>query len=1029
MADDPTTNNEAGFDPNDITQDGETAGKEWLESNVSARVDEWVGKKIGEFEIIQIIGTGGMGNVYEARQLHPHRSVALKIVKSAAANPATLHRFEMESEMLARLQHPGIAQVYDSGHQMQGDTLLPFFAMEYVPGSRSITDYAESEHLSRKGRLELLLLVCSAVQFGHGRGVIHRDLKPSNILITASGRPKVIDFGVALMAGADEVEKTITITGRFVGTLQWASPEQCGDDPHDVDVRTDVYSLGVIMYQLMVGELPYSLKGIPLYRAPLVVRETKPIPPRSVDETIPVEIEQILAKSLRKDRESRYDSVAELAMDLKRFLLDQPIHAKPPTTIRRLRLYAKRNQLKFKAGIVVALAILLGLTGLIWGLVESEKRSREFQELYTTARDATEIAEHRAYTSSIATVQSAIANNSWKMAREHLGATEREYRGWEWNYLNGIVDHSIGVWPVGDRPNALVTSPDGESVAVAFEGVRIGIIDESREVLRTLQMTNRVSSLAFTSGGSMLVIGMVGGEIALVDLEEDTLLTFDSDSTEVSSIEAGDKGTFLTGHSNGKVHLWGIDGGLVESYDSGSGTVLSMALDVGGGYLAIGKTNGDIQIWNQEERKLSTSKSLHRNAVYDLVFLENGNLISVGGDGILGVFGSALQSAADSIRVSNEALFSATLVDNKIATAGKDGVIRLWDVDTFELLDELRGHDDWIWSIGSVGDKRLASVSRDGKILWWSTAQPALSALRTTDKLPASDIAFVWNDILAVVSEFEPNVQIINVVNQESKTIQSSHEHELTSVKHIPKTSKLVTGDVGGDVRIWDVESGVAGDMFGKCNGQISTLAVSANGKFVASGTLHGEVSVWDVKKKSLVLQEVLSDSNVLSITFGNDGKTLFVSLSRDSVIALEIASGKELWGQKNRADVVAMEFVHSRNALLIAEVTNGLQLLDATTGSVLQEGIARGESLRDIALFPDEKRIATVLSDGTISIWDAKRLVVIASFPSSSSAGCISVSSDGYVLSFGGGDAKIQLMDGLSRSARLTNTNNAKSD
>jgi len=395
----------------------------------------------------------------------------------------------------------------------------------------------------------------------------------------------------------------------------------------------------------------------------------------------------------------------------------------------------------------------------------------------------------------------------------------------------------------------------------------------------------------------------------------------------------------------------------------------------------------------------------------------------------LGIFGSALRTSVESIRVSDEALFSVALVDNKIATAGKDGVIRLWGKNTLALLDELRGHDDWIWSIGSVGDKRLASVSRDGKIFWWSTAQPALAALRTADKLPASDIAFLWNDKLAVVSEFEPDVQIIHVVNRESSTMQSSHGHELTTVKHIPRTSRLVTGDVGGDVRFWDVDSGVSGEMFGKCNGQISSLAVSEDGKRVAAGTLRGEVSVWDVQKKSLLLQVVLSDSNVLSMSFGTDAKTIFVSLSRDAVVALEVATGTELWKQKIGADVVAMEFVHSKNALLAAEATNEIQLLDATSGLVLLKGEARGDSLRDIALFPDEKRIATVLSDGTISIWDAKTLVVIASFPSSSSADCISVSSDGYVLSVGGGDATIQLMDGLSRSARLTNTNNDKSD
>ena len=166
------------------------------------------------------------------------------------------------------------------------------------------------------------------VAYAHSQNFIHRDLKPSNILITNSGRPKVIDFGVALMAGSDDPDHSLTKQGRFVGTLQWSSPEQCGDDPHDVDVRTDVYSLGMVLYHLMTNTLPYDLKGVAVYKAPQVIQDTVPASLQSLDNTIPIEIEHIVQKALKKERTDRYESVAELSLDIRRFLNDQPIHAK-----------------------------------------------------------------------------------------------------------------------------------------------------------------------------------------------------------------------------------------------------------------------------------------------------------------------------------------------------------------------------------------------------------------------------------------------------------------------------------------------------------------------------------------------------------------------------------------------------------------------------------------------------------------------------------------------------------------------------
>jgi tRNA A-37 threonylcarbamoyl transferase component Bud32 len=353
-----------------------------------AAASAMIGKRIGRYRIKRLIGIGGMGAVYEAQQDAPRRIVAMKVMRSGIASRSALRRFEYEAQLLGRLRHPGIAQVFEAGTHEAVAGSVPYFAMEYIPGAQPITGHASLHRLDARERLALFARVCDAVHHGHQKGIVHRDLKPSNILVDSSGNPKIIDFGVARATDSDLAVTTLqTDIGQLIGTLQYMSPEQCAADPSDIDTRADVYSLGVVLYELLTGRLPYEVTRTDLYEAARIIREQVPARLSAIDRALRGDLETIALKALEKERDRRYQSAAELGGDLERYLRHEPILARPASVAYQARIFARRHKVLIGATGAVAAALLVAAVGTGVGLYRATLQRDRARQAERRARD------------------------------------------------------------------------------------------------------------------------------------------------------------------------------------------------------------------------------------------------------------------------------------------------------------------------------------------------------------------------------------------------------------------------------------------------------------------------------------------------------------------------------------------------------------------------------------------------------------------------------------------------------------------
>jgi len=1006
---------------------GENAAARDPSATTEGPISEQPGTVIGPYKLLEPIGEGSFGVVYLAEQAQPlRRKVALKVLKPGMDTRQVVARFEAERQALAIMDHPHIAKVHDGGATPSG---RPYFVMELVKGV-PITEFCDRNHLTPRQRLGLFVDVCQAIQHAHTKGIIHRDLKPSNVLVTVHDTTpvvKVIDFGVAKALGQELTDKTLfTSFAQMVGTPLYMSPEQAGMSGLDIDTRSDIYSLGVLLYELLTGTTPFererfrragydemrriireeepprpSTRVSTLGQAAATVSANRGSDPKRLNQLLRGELDWIVMKALEKDRNRRYESASAFAADVRRYLNDEPVLACPPSAWYRLRKFARRNRAAVGAATAVAVAVLLAVGSLLSAvgvLAASDAETREKQRQTQEALEGEKKAKDQLlqalkreqgtlYFQRMALTEREQAANNRGRAEELLEACPLYLRGWEWHYLKRrssqgpLTFRGHSGWVTG-----VAFSPDGKLVASA-SWLRPGALGEvkiwdrttGREVHRLLGHAGPVRGVAFGPNGKLLASASWDRTVKVWDLVSGKELhTLRGHADYVSCVAFSPDGKLLaSGSGDRTVMVWdAVTFQKVRALQGHTRSIYGVAFSPDGQLLASAGYDETVRVWDTAMgREVHTLRG-HAGPVNAVAFSGDGRLVaSAGFDGIIRLWDPAAGRLDRTIQAPYALLTSVAFSPDgkRLAGGSMEKAVRLWDLETGEEAITLWGHDDMVTSVAFSPDgQQLASASMDRTVKIWDAtpmqAGPELLTLRGHTGGVIS-VAFQPDGKRLATASFDETAKLWDTRTGEEVLLLRGHRGPLARVAFSADGRLLVSADYAGTIQVWEARTGKQLRTF---RGFAGTLAISPNGKRLATAEEEGTVFVWDTAtgKEELSFRGHLAPIN--SIAFSPDGQRLATASWDDTTKVWDATTGRTVFTLRGHRNVVHhVVFSADGKRLATASWDKTAKLWDAATGKELHTLRGHEDRLFNVAFSPDGRLLATASWDNTVRIWD----------------------------------------------------------